>query len=99
MPLFPHRKPSPHLCPFALLHPQCTEQGDDSFDICEAHLFTECRDHDQSHHFIRQPRPFADFDDYVQETPLLKAEDLKQERKQHELVVMTLACILLHAKS
>lgn len=76
---------------------QCSDHGEDSFDICEPHLAEECRKHNQSHHFIRQPRPFAEFDDAVQETPLLDAKGMQEERRTHELIVMTLACVLLDA--
>lgn len=78
---------------------QCTEMGNDSFDICEPHLFAECRSHNQSHRFVRQPRPFGQFDDCVQETPLLQAKDMQEERQSHELVIMSLACLLLLDKA
>ena len=68
---------------------------DDTFDICEAHLVDECQRHSEKHQFHRLPRPFGEYDGNVYETPLLRLRDLEAQRASQEIVIMTLACMLL----
>jgi hypothetical protein len=74
---------------------QCTEAGEESFDICEPHLAAACSSHERSHHFVRQTRPFAEFDDDVRETPLMVINEMEEERRAHELIIMSVCCVLL----
>ncbi|MCO5598707.1 hypothetical protein L7F22_052805 [Adiantum nelumboides] len=67
----------------------------ETFDICEAHLMDECASHPPNHRFRRLPRPFGEYDDAVYETPLLRVRDLQAQRLSQEIVIMTLACMLL----
>ncbi|PWN35528.1 uncharacterized protein FA14DRAFT_154940 [Meira miltonrushii] len=67
----------------------------ETFDICEAHLMDECANHPPNHRFRRLPRPFGEYDDEVYETPLLHVRDLQAQRLSQEIVMMTLACMLL----
>lgn len=67
----------------------------ETFDICEAHLMDECATHPPNHRFRRLPRPFGEYDDGVYETPLLRVRDLQAQRLSQEIVMMTLACMLL----
>lgn len=67
----------------------------ETFDICEAHLMDECANHPPNHRFRRLPRPFGEYDDEVYETPLLRVRDLQAQRLSQEIVIMTLACMLL----
>lgn len=67
----------------------------ETFDICEAHLMDECARHPPNHRFRRLPRPFGEYDDDVYETPLLRIRDIEAQRLSQEIVIMTLACMLL----
>lgn len=72
----------------------CTEEGPDSFDVCEPHLEAACAVHDPSHRFFRIPRPGAALDDALHEVPIMRWPALKRNRAQHELVISTLGLVL-----
>lgn len=63
--------------------------------MCEPHLLEECAKHNPEHRFERQARPFGEYDDLVHETPLLRMKDMEAQRRSQELVIITLACMLL----
>lgn len=85
---------------FAFRCLDCTEElkGQDTVDFCEAHLEQVCTQHDSTHRFVRLPPRqgvAGQADGLVRETRLLHLPNLLQERKRHELVVLSLAVALL----
>lgn len=74
---------------------KCTDAGEDSFDLCEAHLERGCKEHVPRHVFHRIPRPHLLGDSAVNETPLLDQRSLEGQRMRFELVILTLCMQLL----
>ncbi|PWN43067.1 hypothetical protein IE81DRAFT_322780 [Ceraceosorus guamensis] len=66
---------------------------DDTFDVCEAHLRQAASEHNPNHRFVRIPRIYAPPDS--EDEPLLSLDQLLAERKQLEVVLLTLGVALL----